>query len=135
MHRLIACCLGGLVGLAAGGCADEEGILEPGVYALSPENRDLRFEVLDDGSFYASAFEWDLSISARGSVVGLDSRTLLVPPDGDDTFDWSTTEGFIVVEQIEFRLESGAYQATLARMDGTERLQRFVESEEAVRGP
>ena len=90
---------------------DSDDGVEPGTYHLTPENRDLQFELREDGTFAIYALEWDLLLFSQGVWSNEDGETVLrsEEPSADATrdprcpegcLDWSTTEGFTTVTEV-----------------------------------
>ena len=104
---------GGLLGGCDGGA--DEGV-ELGTYLLTPENRDFRFELREDGTFTTFGLEWDLGQTSSGVWFHEDGETVLRPENDDPSedsvndeqcptrcFGWSTPDGFTNVTVV--RLE------------------------------
>jgi len=112
--------LGVALGALLGGCtepgdgmAEDQGV-ELGTYLLTPENRDFRFDLLEDGTFESYGLEWDLQQFSSG-VWSVEDGVTMLRPENDDPmadsvrddlcptrcFGWSTTDGFTKVTLVE----------------------------------
>ncbi len=106
----------GLSGCLLGGCDGADEGVELGTYLLTPESRDFRVELYEDGTFWTFALEWDLTQTSSGVWSHEDGETVLRPENDEPAEDsdrdepcparcvgWSTSDGLTSVTVV--RLE------------------------------
>ena len=60
---------------------ESDPVVALGTYHLTPENRELQFELREDGTFALYALEWDLQLFSGGEWFNEDGETVLRSDD------------------------------------------------------